>query len=55
MAENQKFDVTVSLTFTLPGDTKPHVTSQTYPDKDLAFVAETQRRLVKGLQTPSGD
>lgn len=53
MAENVKFDVTVSISWREPGDDKDHVTSQFYPGKDHAFVAETQRRLVKGLQTPA--
>lgn len=53
MDAKSEFDVVVSITWREPGDTKDHVTSQLYPNKDHAFVAEVQRRVMKGLQTPA--
>ena len=52
---SDKFDITVSITWREAGDSKDHVTSQLYPEKDHAFLSEVQRRVMRGLQTPSGD
>lgn len=51
----EKFDIVVSISWREAGDTKDHVTSQVYPNKDHAFLSEVQRRVMRGLQTPSGD
>lgn len=51
--ENMAMDVKVRMEWTEPGATKPHYVEAGYPDKGYDFISEAQRRLVKGLQTPS--
>jgi hypothetical protein len=53
--DDKRMDVSLKMKWREPGDDKDHYIKAFYPDKDYAFIAETERRLLKGLQTPSGE